>query len=309
MSKQMRIFFNFAILLLVAGFVGYMIVSVNGETVEYGEAETETADFLSPCTLETTYAFPEDVRRLRLSGDRAYVATSDSVFAFDRDNMICINRFYAGENMADIAVDNGKEEIYALYDTGIKVFTRNGQIIREWAACSDNSLYVSIALSDEYAFVTDAENKNICQYTKEGNFIRFINSPRGFVIPSYSFDIENFRDTVYCVNSGRHQVESYTVDGKFIASFGIPGSKPGTFSGCCNPARITFDANGQLLTSEKGNPRVCLFERSGRFVRMLLNSKMLGGGHEACEIQAENGRIYVAGKEKINVYKTKEISL
>jgi hypothetical protein len=309
MPKQLHIVLNLAILLLVAGFVGYMIVSVNSGTVEYSGAETEAADFVSPCTLEATGALPGGVRRMRLSGDRIYVASSDSVFAFGRDDMVCLNRFYAGENMADIAVDNGKEEIYALYGAEIRVFTRNGQLIREWEACGDNALYASIALSDDYAFVTDAENKNICQYAKDGNFIRFINSPRGFVIPSYSFDIENFRDTIYCVNSGRHLVESYTVDGKFIGSFGIPGSKPGTFSGCCNPARITFDAGGQLLTSEKGNPRVCLFERSGRFVRMLLNSKMLGGGHDACEIQAENGKIYVAGQEKINVYKTNEISL
>ncbi|MDR1155443.1 MAG: hypothetical protein LBL04_12115 [Bacteroidales bacterium] len=309
MSKQLHIVLNLAILLLVAGFVGYVIVSVNSGTVEYSGAETESADFVSPCTLEATGALPGGVRRMRLSGDRIYLASSDSVFAFGRDDMVCLNRFYAGENMADIAVDNGKEEIYALYGAEVRVFTRNGKLIREWEACSDNALYASIALSDDYAFVTDAENKNICQYTKDGNFIRFIHSPRGFVIPSYSFDIENFRDTVYCVNSGRHLVESYTVDGKFIGSFGIPGSKPGTFSGCCNPARITFDADGQMLTSEKGNPRVCLFERSGRFVRMLLNSKMLGGGHDACEIQAENGRIYVAGQEKINVYKTNEISL
>ncbi|MDR1342993.1 MAG: hypothetical protein LBK18_07045 [Prevotellaceae bacterium] len=302
MPKHLRILLNLSMLLLVAGFVGYMVVSVSSETVEYGEAEAEPADFVSPCTLEATYALPKGVRRLRLSGDRIYAATSDSVFAFGKDSMACINRFYAGENMADIAIDSGKEEIYALYSTEIKVFTRSGQLIRAWESCSNNSLYASIALSDDYAFVTDTENKNICQYTKDGNFIRFISSPRGFVIPSYSFDIESFCNTIYCVNSGRHQVESYAVDGKFIASFGIPGSKPGTFSGCCNPARITFTDDGQLLTSEKGNPRICLFERSGRFVRMLLNSKMLGGGHDTYEVQVENDKIYVAGREEINVY-------
>ena len=187
------------------------------------------------------------------------------------------------------------------------VFEPNGNPAREWEACSDNSLYTSIALAGRYAFVTDAENKNICQFNAaDGVFIRFINSPRGFVVPSYSFAVESFRDTVYCVNPGRHQVETYTSEGKFIASFGIPGSKPGAFSGCSNPDLIAFTESGHLLASEKGNPRICMFERSGRFVRMMLNAKTLGGGRDAYAVQSAGDRIYAAGREQITVYKYQE---
>lgn len=303
--KYGRIIINLAVLLLVGGFVAYMFALMTDSTAEYGEISGNQRDFVSPCTLEATYTLPQKVHRMRLSNSSVYAAAADSVFVFGKSDMACISRFYAGKNIADIAIDSVRREVYVLYDTKIRVFTHAGQPVREWEACSDNSLYASVALTAGYVFVTDAENLNVCQYSKEGQFIRFISSPRGFIIPTGAFGIEAFRDTVWCINSGRHQIESYTVDGTFIASFGIPGSKPGAFPGCCNPASIAFTREGQLLTSEKGNPRICLFERSGRFVRMLLNSQSLGGGHEAYRIQAADGKIYVAGRQSLAVFQCK----
>ncbi|MDR2499099.1 MAG: hypothetical protein LBD28_06630 [Tannerellaceae bacterium] len=300
MSNRWRIFLNLLILALVAGFVAYMIVSVGGAESEYGEAEAEPDDFVSPCSREASFAVPQGIRHIKLAGDTLFLASSDSVFLYGTDGRP-LNRFGASEGIVDIALGGGL--VYLLYPARIMVFEASGNFVREWEACSDRSLYISIALTERYAFVTDAENKNICQYRLEGGFVRFISSPRGFVVPMLSFAIESFRDTVYCANPGRHTVESYSEDGTFLASFGIPGSKPGAFSGCSNPAFIAFTESGQLLSSEKGNPRVCLFERSGRFSGMMLNAKMLGGGHEAYEIQATTNRIYAAGRAEIIAYK------
>jgi hypothetical protein len=303
MTKQWRIIINLAILLLVVGFALYVVFLMSSHSVEYGNMEDTRSDFISPYTVEATCALPEGAKRLRLCGDTIFVATSDSVFLYTKGRKY-INCFYAGAAISDIVV--GKGEIYVLFPTKIKRFTPEGELLHEWEACSDNALYASVALTANYVFVTDAENLNICQYTREGQFVRFINSPHGFIIPTGTFDIETFEDTVYCINSGRHRIESYTPEGKFIASFGIPGSQPGTFPGCCNPASIVFTPGGRMLTSEKGNPRICLFERSGRFIGMLLNSKTLGGGHEAYEIQAESNKIYVAGHRTLTIFQYKD---
>jgi hypothetical protein len=301
MSNHWRILLNIAVLALVAAFVLYMFFSLNDKTVDYGETAGASDDaFVSPCSVAGVFSLPKGTKRIRLKEDVIYNATEDSVFVFNKSGSF-IRQFYAGEGISDITACNN--EIYVLYPLKVKIFTPEGALVREWEACSDNSMYRSIALTDDFAFVTDAENRNICQFTKDGRFVRFIDSPRGFVIPTRDFDIDTFRDTVYCVNSGRHQIESYTTEGHFIASFGIPGSKPGTFPGCCNPAAIAFTTDGYLLTSEKGNPRVCIFERSGRFIEMLLNAKSLGGGHEAYEIQADGDMIYVAGSREMKVYK------
>ncbi|MDR2496889.1 MAG: hypothetical protein LBD21_07155 [Tannerellaceae bacterium] len=300
MSNRLRLFLNLLVLALVAGFVAYMIVSVGSSETEYGEAPAEQEAFVGPCSVEASFAVPQGARHIKLAGDTLFLASSDSVFLYGTDGRR-LGSFGAPEGIADIAVGGGL--IYLLYPARITVLDASGNFVREWEACSDRSLYISIALTSRYAFVTDAENKNICQYTLEGGFVRFISSPRGFVVPMPSFAVESYRDTVYCANPGRHTVESYSEDGAFLASFGIPGSKPGAFSGCSNPAFIAFTDSGLLLASEKGNPRVCLFERSGRFDRMMLNAGMLGGGHEAYEIQSAGNTIYVAGRAQIIAYK------
>jgi hypothetical protein len=305
MTKYQRILLNLAILALVAFFMLYMFLSLNDRTVEYGETENvaeDAASFESPCAASGVFALPEGTKRIKLFNNVIYCATDDSVSVYGKEGALH-NRFFAGEGISDM-VANG-QEVYVLFPLKIKVFSPEGVLDREWEACSDNSIYASIALTKDFVFITDAENCNICQFAKDGRFLRFIDSPRGFVIPTGDFDIDSFRDTVYCVNPGRHQVESYTTDGKFIASFGIPGSKPGTFPGCCNPAAIAFTPDGQLITSEKGNPRICLFERSGKFVEMLLNAKLLGGGHTAYEVQSSGNRIYVAARNEMKVYSYK----
>jgi len=112
----------------------------------------------------------------------------------------------------------------------------------------------------------------------------------------------SINDTIYCSNSGRHRIESYTTDGEFIASFGKSGSQAGAFAGCCNPVYLSESTDGHILTSEKGNPRISSYGRDGKFRAILLDSEMLGGGTEAYRMKICGENIYVAGKKTISVY-------
>jgi hypothetical protein len=159
-----------------------------------------------------------------------------------------------------------------------------------------------MALSSDYIFVTDAENKNICRYTKEGDFLDFILSPNSFVIPSYAFDIIIIQDTIYCSNSGRHRIESYSLEGKYLGSFGKVGIEAGSFVGCCNPGYLAATQYGDIITSEKGIPRISCYGHDGKFRAILLDSKMLGGGTKAYCVKVQDDRIYVAGKNTLSVF-------
>jgi hypothetical protein len=133
--------------------------------------------------------------------------------------------------------------------------------------------------------------------------VRFIKSPEGFVIPSYSFDIICINDTLYCANSGRHKIESYTLDGEFIASFGEPGAQAGSFAGCCNPAFLAATPSGEILTSEKGRPRISCFKKDGNFQEILFDDKMLNNGTKACKMHVStDGDIYIASGSAISIY-------
>ena len=302
MRKGLRIVINILILLVVAGFVLYMISSLNNEEVLYSSSETEQQDnevFVSPYKKEASFEVSDIISAFELVDSKLYIATNSSVMIYDLSGTL-LNRFEVGTGTRDIVVSDNL--VYLLFPASIKVYSPEGREVNAWRACSDNSNYCSLTLVSDYVFVTDADNKNICKYTVDGNFIKFIHSPRGFVIPEFSFDIDAWNDTIYCVNAGRQQIETYTLNGDFIASFGHPGGQPGAFAGCSNPAHILFTAEGEILTSEKGNPRICIFEKNGRFKSQLLNNRMLGGGSNAYDLKICDDKLYIALNKTVSVF-------
>lgn len=301
MKNAGKIIVNSLVFLIVAGFIWYMARSVNKEETTLAETVQEEP-FDSPYRLTASFELPEEINRFELCDGKLILSAGTAVYLYDTAG----NRqgsFRTKPEVRDIAAAGG--ELYVLYPAAVEVYSPEGGLLRQWEACSELSDYCSLALAGGFVFVTDAENKNICRYTPDGQFTAFISSPQGFIIPSYSFDIASRNDTVYCANSGRHLIESYTSDGRFIAAFGTPGAEAGAFAGCCNPAYLSFTPDGDLLASEKGIPRVSRFGRDGSFKEVLLDSKGLGGGHKGYETRAGGDMLFVAGKKGINVYQLK----
>ena len=306
MNRVSKIALNFAIFLVIIGFVWYMASTINkGESTGSGIVAGTAEPFASQFKQVASFKLTDEINRFELNGSRLFVSSGQQVYIFDVEGKRLSN-FPVEKNVRDITVS--VNEIYLLYPTSIAVYSMNGQPVRQWEACSELSDYCSFTIVGDAVFVTDVENKDICKYTTEGDFVRFIKSPRGFIIPSYSFDIDSWNDTIYCVNSGRHSIETYTLNGDFIASFGAPGFEAGFFAGCCNPVYISFTPCSALITSEKGNPRVCCFDRNGKFKGVWLNSKMLGGGNKACEVKSMDGKLFVAIKNKISVFQCEKAS-
>ena len=303
MGKLLKITVNIAIFLVVIGFIVYIALSVNKEDTLFIQTNQETS-FVSRYEQDISFKLPHEINCFELYDGKFFISAGQSVYIYNTAGTQ-LSSFSVKNDVRDITVEN--ERIYVLYPTLIEVYDENGQLTLSWESCSDLSDYCSFALAGDYVFVTDVENSNICQYTKDGNFRRFIQSPQGFIIPSYSFDIDSRGDTIYCVNSGRHLIETYTLDGHFIASFGGAGTSGGFFAGCCNPSYISFTPEGTLLTSEKGNPRICSFEHNGNFKEVLLNSRLMGGGSVAYKVKADENRLFVAGKNKMTVYGMKHI--
>lgn len=307
MEKKQKLLVNLSVFLLVGVFILYVVKSINKDEQTYAERYPE-ADyaFVSPYELIAEFSIPAVINRIEYDNGRLLVVAGNTIYSYTERGEELLS-FSVKPDVRDITIEG--DEIYALYPTFIEVYSKQGEPLRQWEACSDLSDYCSLAVAGDYLFVTDAQNKNICKYTKEGNFVKFIFSPRGFIIPSYAFDIASHNDTIFCSNSGRHLIESYTLEGDFIAAFGGPGGDAGHFAGCCNPAFLTFSSEGLLLTSEKGNPRISSFDKTGSFRSVLINSRLLGGGSDAREIRSYEDRLYVAGKNKISVFKQKELQL
>lgn len=300
MNKILKITLNILIFLLIAGFGTYMIhAMMSKETpIQSDEKNTEHA-FISPYKKTNHVDVASAIKCFAIDENTVYAALSDKISVFD----------LSGKHQRDFAIDADirdmvvdRDAVYVLYPTRLDLYTFDGQKKGSWEACSDNADYCAFTTTKDYVFVTDAENKNIVQYDKQGGLVRFVKSPEGFVIPSYSFDIISINDTIYCANSGRHQIESYTLNGEFIASFGEPGAQAGSFAGCCNPVFLEV-FNGHILTSEKGISRISCYGKDGKFRTVLFNDALLKSGVNACEMHvSENGNIYIANGKTISVY-------
>lgn len=259
----------------------------------------EDEDFVSPYRRTFGFVTPDEVTAFEVEGGSIYVATPNNIYIYGMSGELQSN-FSIPSDLRDIALFQGK--IYALFATRVEVYDRSGEMLQSWEACSENSDYCALAVCEAGVFVTDASNKNICKYHLDGTLARFINSPKGFVVPSYSFGITAMDGKIYCSNPGRHQVESYTEEGDYITAFGEPGTGDGAFSGCCNPVYVVPANNGELLTSEKGIPRISCYSKEGKFRSVLLDSKALGGGHSAYEVRVMKDKLIVAGGDKVAVY-------
>lgn len=259
----------------------------------------EDEEFVSPYRRVFGFQVPDEISALEVEAGSIFIATPNNISVYGMSGELQTN-FPTPSDLRDITIFGGL--IYALFPTRIEVYNRQGDIQVEWEACSENSDYCSLAVCQDGVFVTDAANKNICQYALDGTLTRFINSPKGFIVPSYCFAITYMDGIIYCSNPGRHLVESYTTTGEFIASFGKSGAEAGAFSGCCNPAILVPSNNGELLTSEKGIPRISCYRTDGQFRSVLLDSKALGRGHEAYDVRVMKDKLIVTGGDKVSVF-------
>lgn len=258
----------------------------------------------SPYRLVASFDVPNDIRAIAQHGGALYVATQSEVVVFDargqrqRQFPTCSPHL----PVRDMAVDD-RGELYLLHPASIGVYSQEGALLREWEACSNLSSYCSFALAADCVFATDMANKNICKYTREGHFVAFIDSPNRFVIPSLTFGVECIGNVLYCSNSGRHQVEKYTLEGAYLGAFGKAGAAPGLFNGCCNPVHISRTPGGEVITSEKGAPRICCFGSDGAFRSVLLDGRSLGGGNKAFDVKVWSDRLFVAGKSSVSIFR------
>ena len=301
MNKSIRVALNILVFAVIIGFVWYMVRSLGkGDAVFSANGTPQQDEAVSPYKKINSFQVKAAIISFDLLGGNIYIATNQAVMILNKSGALIRQIPIIGKEIRDIKVEDG--QIYLLYPAEIEVFTNEGERVAGWTARRNNADYCSLALSSEYIFVTDAENKHICKYTKDGEFIAIIISPNGFVIPSFAFDIMIIQDTLYCSNSGRLQIERYTLAGKYIDAFGKSGGEAGSFAGCCNPSYLAATQNGDIITSEKGNPRISCYGRDGAFRTILLNSKILGGGVKAYNVKVQDDTLYVAGKNTLSEY-------
>ena len=170
-----------------------------------------------------------------------------------------------------------------------------------WESLGEDAIITSIALSDQHVFIADAGNRIVWKLDKNGNLQGRIGEKDaakdipGFVIPSPYFDVAVDLDGfLWAANTGRHSLENYTTDGDFRSSWGEYSMKIDGFCGCCNPSHFMILEDGSFVTSEKGIPRVKVYNRLGNLVSIVAGADQFDEGTVGLDLAKDSSqRIYV----------------
>lgn len=231
--------------------------------------------------------------------DKIYVSGDKSVLIFDRNGSI-VSSIETTESAHCLSVDKNRY-IYLGMKDHVEVYDGNGVKKAQWESLGEKAIITSIAVSKECVFVADSGNRIVWKYDRPGKKpvrIGEKNEARdipGFVIPSPYFDAAVDGDGfLWVVNPGRHSLENYTEAGGFRSSWGEYSMEIGGFCGCCNPTHIAILDDGSFVTSEKGIPRIKIYNRLGKFVSLVAGPDQFAEGTVGLDLAVDSSRrIYV----------------
>ncbi len=171
-------------------------------------------------------------------------------------------------------------DIYAGLDNHVEVFGPDGIRKATWKSPHPKTMITSIAVSSNFVFVADCQNRVVWRFTHSGEVSGRIGDkdaagrPEGFVLPSAFFDVAAAPDgSLWAVNSGMHRLEHFTAAGRFLSAWGRASVEDDGFCGCCNPSNMALAPDGSFVTSEKHSVRVKRYDPAGRFLGVISGQK------------------------------------
>lgn len=239
--------------------------------------------------------------------DRLFLTGDKSVCIYDTSGKI-LNTFSCGGTASCIAVDEVNTSYLGMSDH-VEVFDSAGVKKAIWESLGAKAILTSIAISGENVYVADAGNLILWKYHKKGNLLGKIGEKNaqkdipGFIIPSPFFDVTIDPDGfLWVANTGRHSLENYTSDGDLRSSWGHYSMNIDGFCGCCNPSHIAILEDGSFVTSEKGIPRVKIYNRLGQLESVVALPAQFDEGTEGLDLAVDSRqRIYVLDPKRKQV--------
>jgi len=162
------------------------------------------------------------------------------------------------------------DSIFASTQELILVVNAEGKLMNEWGPFEDKAIITSVSSNRSYVAFADAGNKLVFVLDKKGD-VKYMIGQTGepFIIPSPYFDVALGEDNLlYVANTGNRRVETRNLNGTIVSFFGEPGTAPGAFCGCCNPAHFALTSDG-FVTAEKGINRIKLLNPRGEFTEFV----------------------------------------
>lgn len=231
--------------------------------------------------------------------DRIVVGSKAGIEVLDVLGQSLLSFTVSGPVRALAVSANG--DIFSGLDNHIEVFGPDGTRKAIWKSPSAKTMITSVAVSSNFVFIADCQNRIVWRFTLAGEVSGRIGDkdparrPEGFVVPSAFFDIATAPDgSLWVVNPGMHRLEHFTADGQFLSSWGKASVDDDGFCGCCNPSNMALAPDGSFVTSEKHIVRVKRYDATGRFAGVISGSREWGKDVVGLDLAVDSkGRILV----------------
>jgi hypothetical protein len=250
------------------------------------------------------------------AADKIFIAGDAAVFVYSVAGLLH-NTFTSNGTASCLATD-AMGNIYLGIEDHIDVLDADGVLKAQWPGLGSRAVLTSVAVSTQFVFVADAGHLIVWKYDKSGNLLGEIgerNSAKdipGFVIPSPYFDIAvDSGGFLWAANTGRHSVENYTPDGDIRTFWGHHSMEIDGFCGCCNPSHIALMQDGSFVTSEKGIPRVKVYDELGELNAVVAMPDQFDERTEGLDLALDSQqRIYVldAKRKQVRIFEKSVIN-
>jgi len=242
----------------------------------------------------------EETRRVSLFGTRCsgiatgldgrIYATGESILlVFQEDGTL--GKRIALEGESTCITSDGKDLLYLGMVDHVEVYDSDGRQKDIWVSLGNNAIVTSIAVSKDTVYVADAGNRLVMGFSKTGQLQAILGKKDrkkgipGFIIPSPYFDVAVGPDqTLWVADTGRLQLENYAPDGALLSSFGTSSMSIEGFCGCCNPTHFALFPEGSFVTSEKGIPRIKVYDPHGNFMGVVAGPEQFKPGSVGLDV-------------------------
>ncbi|HUU11319.1 MAG TPA: hypothetical protein VM431_12405 [Phycisphaerae bacterium] len=249
----------------------------------------------------------ERPKAIAAAGGGVLVASDTGVRLFDAQGK-SVSQFSI--DVAPYAIATNKAgTIYLAAKDHVEVYDAAGKRAAAWESLGERAYLTGLAAGEDDVFAADAGNCVLMRYDAAGKVVNRIGEEDaarhapGLIIRSPYLDVALGRQgMLWLVDPGRRQVECYTYDGDFRFAWGKTSMKTDGFCGCCNPTHLAIMADGRFVTSEKGLPRVKVYDPEGHFISVVAAPDDFDEGTVGLDLAVDAaGRILVLDPERRQV--------
>lgn len=258
------------VIIIAKDFIGKKAGKNIENSYEYNVDEFRKVD-PSMILYKETGSFPVNVqepRALTVSGENIVVAGEKLLLKYDYSGTE-VWRKELPDTASTVAMGANGEIWVGTRHSAFRL-TADGSLLKQWNSFGDRSVITSMVVSGENIYVADAGNRMVYRCNADGEVLEKIgekNDEKGvpeMVIPSPYFDLAtDDSGLLWVVNPGMHTLENFNRDGSLRTSWGEAGFKLSGFTGCCNPAYMAILPDNSFITSEKGMPRIKIYDQHG----------------------------------------------